>query len=250
MKGAQGDCGALQPVPVYCVPLPGYGTALPPAVLVALDSVPFAPADFASYGVACPASIQRSVARRQKEFLYGRFAAREALRALGEHAPDLPIGPAREPLWPTGIIGSITHNGRYAAAVAVRSGVYSGVGIDIESIGGSANQAAMEALVVAPGELAYLRSVAGTQPLAILLTIVFSAKESLYKAAFDNVGHFFDFSAAHVVALDLVDQSLLLIVQADLSPRFMRGTSCRIHFGFVAEHAVMTAFAWRAALDG
>src|SRR5262245_29080334 len=54
---------------------------------------------------------------RVREFTLGRLCARRALEALG-HAP-VPIlrGPGREPLWPDGLVGSITHTRRYCAAV-------------------------------------------------------------------------------------------------------------------------------------
>jgi 4'-phosphopantetheinyl transferase EntD len=55
---------------------------------------------------------------------------------LGINNGDLPIGPNRSPVWPTGIVGSITHvrcgdDGVYAAAVA-RADVVLAVGIDFE----------------------------------------------------------------------------------------------------------------------
>jgi 4'-phosphopantetheinyl transferase EntD len=48
--------------------------------------------------------------RRREEFLLGRCAARLALRKAGLRY-DLPVlrGSRREPCWPDGFVGSITH---------------------------------------------------------------------------------------------------------------------------------------------
>src|SRR5262245_35993885 len=65
----------------------------------------------------CPAVITR-----REEFLTARTCARQALMQLG--FPMLPIrrGKKREPIWPAGVVGSITHcQGYRAAAVAMQS---------------------------------------------------------------------------------------------------------------------------------
>ena len=40
------------------------------------------------------------------------------------------------PLWPAGLVGSITHTQGYAAALAARAGDFAGLGVDAERIGG------------------------------------------------------------------------------------------------------------------
>jgi 4'-phosphopantetheinyl transferase EntD len=62
--------------------------------------------------------VARAVERRRSEFAAGRRAARLALGKLGCPACPLMIGALREPLFPPGFAGSITHDGRYAAAIA------------------------------------------------------------------------------------------------------------------------------------
>jgi 4'-phosphopantetheinyl transferase EntD len=73
---------------------------------------------------------------RALEFASGRAYAKRALSMLGIDNVDLPIGPNRAPVWPTGIVGSITHvrcgdGGMYAAAIA-RTDVVQAIGIDLE----------------------------------------------------------------------------------------------------------------------
>lgn len=230
--------------PVTTMGVPGYQTLLPPLFVVHLEAVSFSVADFAAHDIVCPLHIQRSVVRRQKEFFYARLAARRALLAL--HAPQLsiPVGPARQPHWPDGFIGSITHNRDFAAVLVVPATAWSGVGIDIETVDGADHLDALQTLVVAPSELAYLSSLAGGVPLLALLTIVFSAKESFYKAAYGDVGRFFDFSDAHVTEFDLERQCLLLTLQTDLSARFARSSQWRVHFAMMRHDTVISAIAW------
>jgi hypothetical protein len=53
------------------------------------------------------------------------------------HNVDLPVGPNRAPVWPTGVVGSITHvldshYGTYAAAAVARADAVLALGIDFE----------------------------------------------------------------------------------------------------------------------
>jgi 4'-phosphopantetheinyl transferase EntD len=76
-------------------------------------------------------------AERIREFESGRAYAKCALAMLGFDNVDLPIGPGRSPVWPTGVIGSITHarcrnQDLYAAAVVTRADVALALGVDLE----------------------------------------------------------------------------------------------------------------------
>lgn len=83
------------------------------------------------------ASLGTVDANRAREFESGRAYAKRALGMLGVHNVDLPIGPNRSPIWPTRVVGSITHVrngycGTYAAAAVARTDVALAVGIDFE----------------------------------------------------------------------------------------------------------------------
>ena len=79
------------------------------------------------------ASLGPADAKRVREFESGRAYAKRALAMLGMHNVDLPIGPNRAPLWPSGVVGSITHvidsrYGTYAAAAVARADACAGGG--------------------------------------------------------------------------------------------------------------------------
>lgn len=212
--------------------------------LHAFDIEKFSMEAFVTAGIACPPAVARSVHKRQAEFYFGRLAARQALDALGISAAEVGIGASRQPLWPVGVIGSISHTHTYAAAVVLPHGKCSGIGIDLEHIAGPDAAAALSATTVSAEELDYLEALAGVLPLNTLLTTVFSAKESLFKAAFNVVGRYFDFSAAHVILVDPQQGIIRLRLTETLCDAFVYGQMCEIGFCFIEPDTVLTYFAW------
>jgi 4'-phosphopantetheinyl transferase EntD len=116
--------------------------------------------------------------RRAAESALGRTCARLALLELGRPATVVESGPDGEPLWPSGVVGSITHRRGYAAAAATTSEFVAGLGIDAE-LRRPLSPGAL-ARICTPEEIA--RSELDSNPLDA--TIVFSLKEAVYKAVF------------------------------------------------------------------
>jgi 4'-phosphopantetheinyl transferase EntD len=103
-------------------------------------------------------------------------------------------GPKREPQWPAGLVGSITHTTSYrAAAVAPRS-VLASVGIDTEQNGRLPD--GVEELVTVPGEPEMLAALARAFPVTHWGRLLFSAKESIYKAWYPLTGRWLGFEDA------------------------------------------------------
>jgi 4'-phosphopantetheinyl transferase EntD len=123
------------------------------------------------------AFVARAVEKRRREFASGRWCARRALFELGWREPVVLLpGSGREPCWPHGVVGSITHcEGYCAAAVAWRADIVS-LGIDAER--NRALPPDVEDLVCSVDELRRLPKDQGTH----WSTLVFSAKEGVYKA--------------------------------------------------------------------
>ena len=61
-----------------------------------------------------------------------RTCARIALGRLGLPPAPLLSGPKREPLWPDGVVGSITHCDGYRAVAVARADQLASIGIDAE----------------------------------------------------------------------------------------------------------------------
>lgn len=125
--------------------------------------------------ITLPPALGAAVAKRRSEFLAGRLCAALALRAAGK--PETVGQNGRAPVWPKGVAGSISHSDSHAMAVV--SLHHASVGVDCEVLIPAAQAADLHPMILAPAEAA-LRPQSMT--FAAFLTVVFSAKESLYKA--------------------------------------------------------------------
>ncbi len=199
---------------------------------------------FEATGITLRPDILRSVPKRQAEFLFGRLAARQALLSLGCETIEVPSGAHRQPLWPFGMAGSITHSMGYAAAMVARLGPITAVGVDIEGIVKDAELHALLRTVINSEELRTLQSLMGGLALPTLVTLAFSAKEAFFKASFETVGRYFDFSAVRVSSINLASMTLELCVQEQLHTELSPGTTRQVMFGFLDACTLYTTCIW------
>jgi len=122
--------------------------------------------------------VARAAPKRIAEFAAGRACARAALAQLGVSDFPLRVGADREPLWPPGITGSITHAHGFCAAVVARSSALRSLGIDAERAG--AVRHPLWQHIAGPAEREWLEGLAHEDALA-MGTLVFSAKEAFFK---------------------------------------------------------------------
>jgi 4'-phosphopantetheinyl transferase EntD len=195
---------------------------------------------FRRFAILCPDDIARSMQKRQAEYFYGRLAARLALLEMGRADADVGRGRLREPVWPEGTLGSISHSGRYVAAVVAPAQTLLGIGVDVEVVIGSSARMAIMSKVLAVGELASLRAWAGRFSLDALLTLAFSAKESFFKAAFGVVRRYFNFDAVHVVGLEPEAGIVQLALAENLCPELPAGRIVPVRFCLVDDRVVLT----------
>lgn len=119
--------------------------------------------------------LQSCGRKRKAEHLAGRIAAVHALREFGlKTVPG--IGTQRQPVWPQGLFGSISHSASTALAVVSRQSV----GIDIEAIFTPQTATELASSIVTHAE----KELLANSGLSIeqALTLAFSAKESAFKA--------------------------------------------------------------------
>jgi enterobactin synthetase component D len=140
---------------------------------------------------------------RYKEFLAGRYCAMQALAQLG-YVPTIDVlernDKNRRAIWPEGYVGSISHHEGHAIAIVAHQTDYQTVGIDLEPWM-QPNQALMlmPRLCTPDEQHAFL---AQPQQLTQQMTILFSAKETLYKMLYENVEHYMGFQTAQLMELD------------------------------------------------
>jgi 4'-phosphopantetheinyl transferase EntD len=134
--------------------------------------------------------ILGAIEGRRREFAAGRTCARHALERLGIQPVAIPAGDDRAPIWPNGIVGSITHCPGYRAAAVAHHRHVSAIGIDAEPNIRLPN--AVLRRIMLPAECGLLEEV-GFQNDVAWDRLAFSAKESTFKAAYGLVRHRFDF---------------------------------------------------------
>ena len=137
----------------------------------------------------------QAVPGRRETFRLGRQAAHAALQAIGQDGGPILAGTSREPIWPAGVVGSISHVAGVGVALVAPHDLSDGVGIDIESQRWAPE---LEDQVPRPEEREWLDAGSTTERSAKLLAL-FSAKESVFKAFYPSVGRYFGFSAASLV---------------------------------------------------
>lgn len=76
--------------------------------------------------------IPRAVDKRRHEFAAGRRAARAAMAGIGHPPSPVLLAADRSPVWPTGLVGSISHDRDRAIALVARKVDFRSVGIDVE----------------------------------------------------------------------------------------------------------------------
>jgi enterobactin synthetase component D len=161
--------------------------------------------------------------KRKDEFLLGRLCASKAHELhFGSVLLSLPVAENRSPLWPKEVIGSITHNQFWVGAAVAKSNSLLGVGIDFEVMGRTKLE--ISRYVRTPKDLISHASLSDIE----LLTIIFSAKESLYKALHPSVKCFFGFETAAVTEIDLISGTFKIDLISDISKAY--GPSGRAHF--------------------
>jgi 4'-phosphopantetheinyl transferase EntD len=143
-------------------------------------------------------ALTRAVAKRRRDFAAGRACAREALTKLG-HAPvALPRMEDGRPRWPEGVIGAITHSTRWCAAAATSAKEIVGLGLDIEELGRLSFGSAARVLSSAELDATERRSLDADA----CRTVMFSAKESIYKCLYPLVLRYIDFDEAEIALGD------------------------------------------------
>jgi 4'-phosphopantetheinyl transferase EntD len=134
-------------------------------------------------------ALGNAVDARRREFALGRTCARRALAALGYPPAAILRGPQREPLWPAGIVGSITHARGYCAVAVARHSEFASIGIDAE-VHATLPDGVLDQISSAE-ERAHLHTLPRTG--AHWDCLLFSAKESIYKAWFPLAGRWLGF---------------------------------------------------------
>ena len=154
--------------------------------------------------------VSEAVPKRVREFTAGRILARRTLSAMNVRKSSILADENRCPLWPGGIVGSISHTDDRVGVALARANNYLSLGFDIEARGAVTSE--LQEIVLTKGEKARIEG----NSVPDFATLVFSCKESIYKAVFPLVGEFFEF---HDIEIDLTDEGFTARCLNDLQSK-------------------------------
>jgi 4'-phosphopantetheinyl transferase EntD len=166
------------------------------------------------------AHLGRAVAKRVQEFAAGRLCVRRALREYGIDQFPLRVAVDRQPVWPEGFVGSITHTGGLCAAAVAESRTIAAVGIDSEIVGHVTPD--IWSTICVAGEADWVNSLHPSER-AAAVTLIFSAKEAFYKCQYPLVAERLDFH-------DLVIESETWGQRGQIAGRILIRATRRIGF--------------------
>src|SRR5438477_1435129 len=221
--------------PISIVPTVDPIRVRPASVMIQELFVPDWPPEFAC---STTVPLERSPTAHTEA---GRRVALHALGRVAGAVVDLPPRTGRRPAWPDGFVGSIAHDDAMAIAVAARVEATSAVGIDVELH--DALSPSDASLVMRDDELDFV----GADP--TLATLLWSAKESAYKAWCNGLGVELDRVDPRDIHIGRLDTSRLVArAVGDLAPRVAAIGPLQVRWGRVGE--LVLTLAWRAKVRG
>jgi 4'-phosphopantetheinyl transferase EntD len=186
------------------------------------------------------ALVARAVEKRRREFAGGRDCAHRALTALGAEPGPILAGEKGEPLWPLGVVGTITHTQGYRGCAVAHATELATVAIDAESHAPLPDGLLPD--IARAEERTRLAELARAEPGVHWDRLLFSAKESVYKAWFPLAQRWLGFEDASL-SFDRGErrfQARLLVPGPSLDGTELRGFEGR---WLVADGLVLTAIA-------
>ena len=164
----------------------------PPEVITEEMMSPPCLADLHPAEQACITKVGR---KRRLDFAAGRVCARRAMAQLGVDGFPLLVGEKGQPVWPPGIVGSISHCEGYCGAAVAREREVRSIGLDMERLQELDDEFAR--LVCTRQELDWIQALPSDQR-RVGAVLLFSAKECLYKCQFPLTGQWLDFQDVRV----------------------------------------------------
>jgi len=167
-----------------------------------------------------PFQLKEATIARKLEFLSGRFHTKQALTALGDirATETIPIHKNRSPIWPHGVTGSISHTHIYAGAAVVKTKDAQGIGFDIEHVFSKDLKEKIKYLICSPNEWDSIQ-ISEKIDDCLKLTLIYSAKEAIYKCLSPITNVFIDFQDVSITELNLISSTFSARLNSPFSLR-------------------------------
>ena len=187
------------------------------------------------------AFISGAGAKRRAEFTAGRLLVRSLFEAFGRVGLPLVNGEDRAPLWPPGLVGSISHTRGYCGVVLAPAAVIWGIGLDVEQAADL--KPGLEERICTHAERSWLASRPSGER-GRLSKLLFSAKESVYKCQYPLSRRFLSFQDVQL-DVDLERGSFVAFVPGLLEHDRIPGGMISGRFGFQADLVLTASFLCR-----
>ncbi|PNK64835.1 4-phosphopantetheinyl transferase [Pantoea sp. FDAARGOS_194] len=188
----------------------------------------------ARWNLPLPSALRHAVKKRRAEYLASRWLAREVTGRIG--IPDflLQNHSDRSPIWPPGVQASLSHTDGAAALAVTRQPLC--IGVDIESVMSPRTAEETAALLMSDQEEVRLRAL--PLPFSQAATLLFSLKESLYKALWPQLHQPMDFPQASLLEADIAAGKAVLVLNHSFSAAFAAGMRLEAEFQLEADRVL------------
>lgn len=197
---------------------------------------------YSTFKIEQPSESKQWIIKRKAQFLAGRIASKYALKTMDAKDETIHIGKHREPLWDENIIGSISHdNGVSIATAQFQKSSNQGIGLDIQTILNDQEITETTNIVLTANDKKLLKKTEqnsfykqfSEQSYNQLFTLLFSAKESFFKAAFKEIGQHFNFDVMSLKSVDFESKTLLLKCEKTVSDNIVCGSEYLLYFNYL-----------------
>lgn len=186
-------------------------------------------------------AFSKLAVKRKAEYLAGRQVALCLFKYSGLNEFSLARNDNGAPGWPPDYVGSISHTADVAVAILACKQQHQIAGIDVENIFDTNMLNQVKSYITTDNEFVNIRDKLSAAELTDeqLGTLIFSAKESLFKALNPVVNMFFDFSAAVITDIKTMDGLFTIRLTRDLGEHWSENTTLRGRYLF-AKGKVLT----------
>lgn len=173
-------------------------------------------------GIILPENLKDAHPKRKEKYLAGRLCAHLAFKKAGVTSPqNISMAEDGSPVWPEGWTGSITHSEGFASAAIAKKNQIHSLGIDSEPLMTEKTYANVSDRILYGKELNELCPSGWSE--TEWATLVFSAKEAIYKCLRPICGAYFGFEDAEFDAVDVQQGHFKFHLTRDIGGPFTNG---------------------------
>lgn len=207
---------------------------IPPIQFLQYDVDHFSDQFYSFYEIQKPPSWSSWIIKRKAQFLAGRLACCSSLQALDINETLVLSGENREPIWPENSLGSISHTKNFSIATTINSAMIPalGIGVDIEEMIDENELEKIKKIILITNDFTLFDKKSNLTDQQ-LLTLIFSCKESFFKAAYPNAGRYFDFNTVSIKLIDFKSQQVIVKSEITLSDQITAGNEYKVLFEFL-----------------